>query len=209
MPAGTEEIEEAIAEGINILELAVPRKVVHENGDFALVCIRMKPGVIDRSGRRRPEPVAGSEFTLKFDNIIASIGQRLMVSDQFDLPMGKSDFIKVDRDTLATPKEGIFAGGDAVTGPASVIEAIAHGRQAAVSIDKYLGGRGNIDEVLSSPEKEVAPLEEAEEKRRPQASTLPLKQRLGSFAQVELGYSEKMAVEEAGRCLRCDLEEDD
>ncbi len=209
MPAGTEEIEEAVAEGIAILELTVPLRVVHENSDFTLECIRMKPGAIDRSGRRRPEPVAGSEFTLRYDNIVASIGQRLMVSDQFDLPMGKGDFIQVDRDTLTTPKQGVFAGGDAVTGPASVIEAIAHGRQAAISMDKYLGGTGNIDEVLSSPEKEVAPLEEAEEKRRPQALTLPLKRRLGSFAQVELGYSEKMAVEEAGRCLRCDLEEDD
>jgi hypothetical protein len=168
----------------------------------------MKLGAIDNSGRGKPEPVAGSEFTLRFNNFIASIGQRLMVSDQFDLPMGEDGFIRVDQDTLATPKEGVFAGGDAVTGPASVIEAIAHGRQAAISIDKYLGGAGIIDEVLSSPEKEVAPMEEAEEKRRPQAPTLPLKQRLGGFGQVELGYSEGMAVEEAGRCLRCDLEED-
>ncbi|MFC1874816.1 FAD-dependent oxidoreductase [Chloroflexota bacterium] len=209
MPASVEEIEEAIAEGIAILERTMPTGVVHENRDITLECIRMKPGAIDSGGRRRPEPVAGTEFTLRFDNIVASIGQRLMVSDQFDLPVDKGDFIKVDRDTLATPKQSVFAGGDAVTGPASVIEAIAQGRQAAISIDKYLGGRGNIDEVLSSPEKEVFPLEETEEKRRPQASTLPLKRRLGGFAQVELGYSEKMAVEEAGRCLRCDLEEDD
>ncbi|GAI30622.1 unnamed protein product, partial [marine sediment metagenome] len=150
-----------------------------------------------------------SEFTLKFDNIIACIGQRLTVSDQFDVPTGKGDVIRVDPDTLATPKEGVFAGGDAVTGPASVIEAIAHGRQAAISIDRYLGGQGDIDEVLAPPEGEVAPLEETEEKRRPQAPTLPLKQRLSGFDQVELGYSEEMAIEEAGRCLRCDLEEDE
>jgi NADH-quinone oxidoreductase subunit F len=207
MPAGSEEIEEALAEGVKICELTVPTRIIHENGDFTLECIRMKPGAIDASGRRRPEPIEGSEFTLKFDSIIASIGQRLMVSDQFDLPMGKGDVIEVDKDTLATPKEGVFAGGDAVTGPASVVEAIAHGRQAAISIDKYLGGQGDIDEVLAPPEAEVAPLEEAEEKGRPQAATLPLKQRLGSFAQVELGYNEEMAIEEAKRCLRCDLEE--
>ena len=209
MPAGSEEIEEALAEGVNIRELTVTRRIVYEGNDLTLECIRMKPGAIDSGGRRKPEPVVGSEFTMKFDNVIASIGQRLMVSDQFDLPMGKNDFIKVDLDTLATPKKGVFAGGDAVTGPASVIEAIAHGRQAAISIDKYLGGAGIIDEVLSSPEKEIVPLEEAEEKRRPEAPTLPLKQRLGGFNQVELGYDEEMAVEEAGRCLRCDLEEDD
>jgi NADH-quinone oxidoreductase subunit F len=209
MPAGAEEIEEALAEGISIRELTAPTRIVDENGDFTLECIRMKPGVVGADGRRRSEPVNGSEFTLKFDNIIASIGQRLAVSDQFDLPIGKDGFIGVDPDTLATPKGGVFAGGDAVTGPASVIEAIAHGRQAAISIDRYLGGKGNIDEVLASPEGEIAPLEEVEEKRRPPAPTLPLKRRLGSFNQVELGYSEKMAVEEAGRCLRCDLEEDE
>ncbi|HEX78547.1 MAG TPA: FAD-dependent oxidoreductase, partial [Dehalococcoidia bacterium] len=208
MPAGSEEIEEALAEGIKILELTMPLKVVHENGDLRIECIRMKPGPIDSSGRRKPEPLTGSEFTLVSDNVIASIGQRLMVSDQFDLPMGRGDFIKVNRDTLATPKKGVFAGGDAVTGPASVIEAISHGRQAAISIDKYLGGNGIIDEALSLLEGEFTPLEEAEEKRRPQAPTLPLKQRLRGFGQVELGYNEGMAVEEAGRCLRCDLEED-
>jgi NADH-quinone oxidoreductase subunit F len=207
MPAGSEEIEEALAEGISLLELTVPTRIIHENHDLTLECIRMKPGAIDASGRRRPEPMAGSEFTLKFNNIIACIGQRLMVSDQFDVPTGKGDAIQVDPDTLATPKEGVFAGGDAVTGPASVIEAIAHGRQAAISIDRYLGGQGDIDEKLAPPEGEVAPLEEVEEKWRPQAPTLPLKQRLSGFNQVELGYSEEMAIEEAGRCLRCDLEE--
>jgi NADH-quinone oxidoreductase subunit F len=209
MPAGSEEIEEALAEGVRLRELTVPARIIHENQDFTLECIRMKPGAIDASGRRHPEPIEGSEFTLKFDNIIACIGQRLMVSDQFDIPTGKGDVIQVDHDTLATPKEGVFAGGDAVTGPASVIEAIAHGRQAAISIDRYLGGQGDIDEILAPPEGKVAPLEETEERWRPQAPTLPLKQRLSSFAQVELGYSEEMAIEEAGRCLRCDLEEDE
>ena len=91
-----------------------------------------------------------------------------------------------------------------------VIEAIAAGRQAAISIDKYLGGSGDIDEVLAPPEEEtLAPLEETEEKRRPEMPTLPVEQRLGDFSQVELGYSDQMAIEEAMRCLRCDLEERD
>ena len=94
-----------------------------------------------------------------------------------------------------------------MSGPASVIEAIAAGRQAAISIDKYLGGSGDIDEVLAPLEEAAAPLEEAEEKRRPQMPTLPVEQRLGGFEQVELGYSDEMAIEEAKRCLRCDLEE--
>ena len=207
MPAGSEEVEEALAEGVNICELTVPTKITHENHEVTLECIRMKPGAIEASGRRRPEPIEGSEFSLSFYNIIACIGQRLRVSDQFDVPTGPRDTIEVDPDTLATPKRGVFAGGDAVTGPASVIEAIAHGRRAAISIDRYLGGNGDIDEVLAPPEGEVAPLEETEEQWRPQAATLPLKRRLGSFAKVELGYIEEMAIQEARRCLGCDLEE--
>jgi len=207
MPAGSEEVEEALAEGVNICELTVPTKITHENHEVTLECIRMKPGAMEASGRRRPEPIEGSEFSLSFYNIIACIGQRLRVSDQFDVPTGPRDTIEVDPDTLATPKKGVFAGGDAVSGPASVIEAIAHGRRAAISIDRYLGGNGDIDEVLAPPEGEVAPLEETEEQWRPQAATLPLKRRLDSFAEVELGYSEEMAIQEAERCLSCDLEE--
>ncbi len=207
MPAGSEEIDEALAEGVILNELTIPARIIHENHCLTLECIHMKPGEIDASGRRRPEPIEGSEFTLKFDNIIAAIGQRLMVSDQFDVPTGKRDVIQVDPDTLATLRKGVFAGGDAVTGPASVIEAIAHGRQAATSIDRCLGGQGDIDEILAPTEGEVAPLEETGERWRPQAPTLPLKQRLSGFDQVELGYSEEMAIEEAGRCLRCDLED--
>jgi NADPH-dependent glutamate synthase beta subunit-like oxidoreductase len=144
---------------------------------------------------------------MSFDTIIAAIGQRPEIPKQFNLPIGRGDVIQVDPDTLATSRNGVFAGGDAVTGPASVIEAIAAGRQAAISIDKYLAGGGVIDETLAPPEGEVAPLEEAEEKRRLQMPTLPLEQRINDFAQVELGYNEQMAIEEAKRCLRCDLEE--
>ena len=170
-------------------------------------CIRMELGEMDASGRCRPEPVKDSEFVMNFDTIIAAIGQRPDIPDQFNLALGRGSVIEVDPDTLATSREGVFAGGDAVSGPASVIEAIAAGRQAAISIDKYLGGNGDIDEVLAPLEGEVAPLEETEEKRRPQMPTLPLEQRRSGFSQVELGYSDEMAIEEAMRCLRCDLEE--
>jgi len=111
---------------------------------------------------------------------------------------------------MATSREGVFAGGDVVRGPASVIESIADGRQAAISIDKYLGGSGDIDEVLAPPEEEVAPfnIDEVEgEKYRPPMNMLPLGERIKGFAQVELGLDEEKAIEEAKRCLRCDLEE--
>ena len=167
----------------------------------------MELGDVDASGRRRPEPVKGSEFTMSFDTIIAAIGQRPELPGRFDLAIGRGNTVQVDPDTLATSREGVFAGGDAVTGPASVIEAIAAGRQAAISIDKYMGGGGVIDEVLAPPEREMASLEEAEEKWRPQIPALPVEKRLGGFDEVELDWSEEAAVEEAGRCLRCDLEE--
>ncbi len=116
----------------------------------------------------------------------------------------------MDADTMTTSREGVYAGGDVVSGPASVIEAIAAGRQAATSIDQYLGGEGNIDEVLAPPEGEVEPLntEEVEgEKYRPSIKMLPLDERLKGYAQVALGYEQEKAIEETKRCLRCDLEE--
>jgi len=206
MPANHEEIEDALAEGMQLQFLAAPSRIISQNGKAALECIRMQLGEMDASGRRRPEPIKGSEFMATFDTIIAAVGQRPDVPQQFGLATGAGNTIKVDPDTLSTLRKGVFAGGDAVSGPASVIEAIAAGRQAAISIDKYLGGSGVIDETLAPPEEETAPLEEAEKKRRPQVPTLPIARRLSGFDQVELGYSEQMAIEEAARCLRCDLE---
>jgi len=208
MPASPEEIEGALAEGVNIHFLAAPLRIISQNGELQLECIGMKLGAVDASGRQRPEPIEGSEFTMGFDTVIAAIGQRPEIPASFGLATHRGNTIQVDPDSLATGKEGIFAGGDVVTGPATVIEAIAAGRQAAISIDRYLGGSGVIDETLAPPEGEVAPLEEAEEeKRRLPIPTLPLEQRLTSFANVELGLSEGVAIEEAKRCLRCDLEE--
>jgi NADH-quinone oxidoreductase subunit F len=207
MPASPEEVEEALAEGVQIHFLAAPSRIISRDGRVELEAIRMELGAIDSSGRRRPEPIKGSESIMDFDTIIAAIGQRPEIPRQFNLPVGRGNIIEVDPDTLATSREGVFAGGDVATGPASVIEAIAAGRQAAISIDKYLGGQGEIDETLAPPEGAVAPLEEAEEEWRPQMPTLLVKKRLSGFSQVELGYSEEMAIKEAKRCLRCDLEE--
>ena len=207
MPASTEEIEEVLHEGVKIDFLVAPSKIISENGKAKLESIRMELGAMDNSGRRRPEPIEGSEFTAPYDTIIAAIGQRPDIPQKFNLDTGRGNVIQVDPDTLATSKDGVFAGGDGVTGPASVIEAIADGRKATISIDRYLGGNGEIDEVLAPPEEASTPLDEAEEKWRPHMPTLPVEQRTGDFSQVELGYTEEMAVEEAMRCLRCDLEE--
>ncbi len=205
MPASPEEIDTAVAEGVKIYFLAAPLRIVSQDGELQLECIRMQLGAIDASGRRRPEPIKGSEFTMSFDNIIAAIGQRPEIPAQFGLSIGRGNAIQIDTDTFATEREGVFAGGDAVSGPASVIEAIAAGRRGAISIDKYLGGTGMIDETLAPPDEKVTPLTRTEKGRRPQIPSLSLKQRISSFAEVELELSEEMATKEAKRCLMCDL----
>jgi NADH-quinone oxidoreductase subunit F len=207
MPASAEEIEGAMEEGVKFEFLVAPSKIARKNGNIELYSLRMRLGAIDASGRPRPEPIKGSEFSLSFDTVIAAVGQRPEVPDQFNLTLSKGNTIQVDPETLATSQEGVFAGGDAKRGPASVIEAIADGRQAAISIDKYLGGKGDIDETLAPPEGAVEPLGEAEEERRVEAPALPVSERLESFKVVELGLDEKRAIKEAKRCLRCDLEE--
>jgi len=209
MPASEEEIEEALFEGVKIKFLAAPIRIERKNGAVELTCIRMELGAVDESGRRSPVPIEGNEFSLTFDTVIAAIGQVPEAPEKFGLPLGRGNIVQVDADTLATAREGLFAGGDAVTGPATVIEAIAAGRQAAISIDRYLGGSGTIDETLASPEEvEILPEIEEGEKHRISIPTLTLSERLGSFAEVELSLGEEMAIEEAMRCLRCDLEED-
>jgi NADH-quinone oxidoreductase subunit F len=205
MPASAEEIDGAIAEGVKIEFLVTPSNITRKNGGVKIDSIRMKLGAVDASGRPRPEPIEGSEFALSFDNIIAAVGQRPEIPAQFNLTLGRGNTIEVNPETLATSQDGVFAGGDAKSGPALVIEAIADGRQAAISIDKYLGGKGEIDEVLA-PAEEIT-TEEALDEGRTEVPELPIAQRLKNFKLVELGLDEKAAIREAKRCLRCDLEE--
>jgi len=208
MPAAPEEIEEALHEGVKITFLAAPNRITVKGGHLALECLKMQLGEPDASGRRRPVPIPGSEYTTEFDNIIASIGQAPDVPAQLGIKLGRGDVITADKKTLATSKEGVFAGGDIVTGPASVIQAIAQGRQAACSIDKYLGGSGVIDEALVEVEKFNPRLGRNGDFFDRLQVTMPAidtQQRLTGFAEVELGYPESTAVEEAKRCLRCEL----
>jgi NADH-quinone oxidoreductase subunit F len=209
MPAASEEIKEALEEGVNIEFLTAPDKIWRDDGHLRMSCRHMKLGDIDASGRKRPEPVAGSEFDAEFDTIIAAVGQRPEIPESLGTAVNKDGTIKADPDTLVTNVDGVFAGGDVVSGPASVIEAIAAGRQAAISIDKYLGGQGMIDERLAPPEEpRQQPEVEEGERRRPEMPALAPDRRLKGFNVVELGYNRERAAEEAGRCLRCDLEED-
>ena len=208
MPANSEEIDEAIEEGVKIHFLVAPSKIMRKDGILDMECIHMELGEPDASGRRRPKPIAGSEFTVQFNSLIAAIGQRPDIPRGFDLRTGRGDTINVDPNTLEASREGVFAGGDVVTGPSVVIEAIAAGRKAAESIDKYLGGEGIIDEMLVDNEEFDSYLGQEDNFAyipRVRMPRLPVTQRFEGFSEVELGLDEKAAIEEAERCLKCPL----
>ncbi|MEE8473160.1 MAG: NADH-ubiquinone oxidoreductase-F iron-sulfur binding region domain-containing protein [Dehalococcoidia bacterium] len=209
MPASPEEVEAAIEEGVEMVFLAAPCLLRKQGSGVRLECDRMRLGEIDSSGRRRPEAIPDDKFSQDFDTVIAAIGQVPEVPRAFALGLGRGNTITVDPDSMATSRSGVFAGGDCVIGPASVIEAIAHGRQAAISIDRYLGGSGDIGEVLLPPEagEESTFVAEEGERHRPPMAHLPPEKRMEGYPEVELGYSDAQAVEEAQRCLKCDLEE--
>ena len=204
MPANPEEIEAALEEGIEIVYLAAPSKVTKENGKLKLECIRMELGEPDASGRRRPVPIEGSEFVVELDTLIAAIGQRIDVPDDFKIELGRGNRLTVD-DNLMTSREGVFSGGDCVTGPATFIEAIAAGRKAAQAIDRYLGGDGDISESLVSPEEATHFVEGLPEESEAVFKHLPPEERIKTFDEVELEVDRNVAIAEAMRCLQCNV----
>jgi NADH-quinone oxidoreductase subunit F len=210
------EYDEALAEGIRVNFLVSPTRIMSDNWKVAgLQCTRMRLGEPDASGRRRPVPIPGSEFFAEADAVIAAVGQApdlSFLSPDSALERIRWERLVVDDNRLATNVPGVFAGGDFVAGPGMVIEAIAAGRRAAISIEKYLRGdtsRVEIYDLKSSVIEEV--ISEGEEETwepqfRPEIARLPAQERKRSFVDVELGFSEEKARLEAKRCLRCDLE---
>ncbi len=218
MPAFEEEVESAIEEGVDIQFLVAPKKVLTENGKVTGVeVLRMRLGEIDASGRRSPVPVEGSEFTIELDTLISAIGETpetSFIGKKDNIEVSKWGTLVVDQETLMTDREGVFAGGDVVTGPSTVVDAMAAGQHAAESIDKYIRGKSLKREYsLTRPSIYVEPVklteEEIEKAERPQMPVLPVSKRKKSFKEVELGFSEEMAIREARRCLRCELETED
>lgn len=208
MPAYPEEVEEALKEGVEISFLITPIRVLSESNKLKVECIRMELCEPDSSGRRRPVPIKGSEFMIELDRLIVAIAQSPAVPKEFGVVLDEKGRIKADEETLACSMKGVFAGGDVVSGPASVIEAIEAGRKAAISIDKYLGGKGQIDQKFIPEEEEDPCLGSDEEfacRKRAKVTFLPVSKRLHGFSQVEYGFDEKTALEEAKRCLRCQL----
>jgi NADH-quinone oxidoreductase subunit F len=207
MPAYPEEVREAEEEGVQIEFLTVPVKIERSGRKLTVTNQRLRLGPVDKSGRPRPVPMEGSEYREQYDYLIVAIGQEPEV--EATCPgIEKTKTIKVNPRTLATSVPGVFAGGDAVSGPASVIEAIAHGRQAAISIDRVLGGTGQIEEVFADPGFDRFPPmpEEAEERRRPTMKYASPQSRIKDYRRIEKGYDPAQAMGEASRCLRCDLE---
>jgi len=147
MPANPWEIQEAEKSDVKLEFLVAPKKILGKNARVvALECIRMQLGEPDETGRRRPVPIEGSEFTIELDTVITAIGE---VPDLSLLPKGvnvtEANTVAVDPNTLETSLRGVFAGGDAVLGPATVIEAIVTGKRAAASIDRYLRAEHGIE----------------------------------------------------------------
>jgi NADH-quinone oxidoreductase subunit F len=214
MPAYKEEVDAAIEEGIEIKFLTAPVKILSQNGELVgIECIRMELGEIDQTGRAKPVPIKGSEFTIKLDTLIVAIGEQSDVSflgKDHGLEISKRNTIIVDTETLATSRDGVFAGGDAVTGPGTVIHAISAGKKASESIDRYLRGESLIRSYeATGPSTYIEPVELSDEEIReiePQEMPhLSPEERVKNFKEVELGFSEEMAVKEARRCLRCEL----
>jgi len=213
MPAYAEEIDEAQREGVHLMVLTAPTQVINEHGKVVgLQCKRMTLGEFDKSGRRSPKAGIEAEFTIPADQVIAAIGQSLdtnEIMNGVELKINKRQYIDADPVTCKTSAEGIFAGGDAATGPASVAEAVGAGERAAVAIDQYLTGQSH---AFWREEKQVDTFfdPEADPAQYPRAKMrmIPVAKRRCNFSEVEVTWEESTAVREAKRCLRCDFREE-
>ena len=212
MPAHEKEIQWAEEEGVEMMFLLGPHQVIGKDRASGLECARMSLGDFDSSGRRRPEPIDASHFVIAADVVIAAIGQAPEAPTNGSLKLSRRGAINADRNSLLTSLAGVFAAGDAVTGPDTVIQAIAQGERAAVAVDRYLKGEP-LDSVIligyappvpgDAAEAGEAQEGDVEEKPRSAMPCLAAEQRRTCFTEVELGFDEKAAMAEALRCLRC------
>lgn len=213
MPAIDSEIDAAEEEGIRFEFLVAPTRIIGHDGRVKVIeCIRMELGEPDDSGRRRPVPVKGSEFTIDVDNVIPAISQApdMDLFKPGKLKVTKWKTFDVDSGNLSTNIPGVFAGGDAVTGPASAIEAMAAGNKAAKYIERYLNKESiepdpkeldpyiiTLEDVKARAEGDIPP------KDRVRREELSLEKRRTTFEEVEKVYTEEEALEEAARCINC------
>jgi len=214
MPANEEEVQQAEEERVRFSFLTIPIEIKGADGRItSLNCIRTELGPEDESGRRRPIPVEGSDFEVEVDAVVPAIGQtvdRTGFADLGDLKWSRRNTIGVNVASMETSMQGVFASGDVVSGPATVVEAIGGGKRAADAIDRYLSEipqpkmppvpvRRSRMEFIQVPASTKMSLQ------RPVMRMLNDERRRVTFQQVELGYSENSVREEARRCLRCDV----
>lgn len=210
MPAHASEIQAAMEEGIKIEYLVAPAGIISKKGKVSgLTMIRMRLGALDESGRRKPEPVQGSEFSRPADTVIVATGQQPHLKEgklgkQF--LVGREGRVNVDA-KLSTSHPGVFAAGDVVTGPDTVVGSMAQGRHAAARVAEYLTGRfplwGIRPDESSGTGEHVEILEETPRKYRPEMAQRQPRLRMRDFEEVELGFTAEQAVAEAGRCIQC------
>ena len=209
MPANREEVEGAMEEGVQFHFLVTPVAVLGEESVTGARLQRQKLGEFDSSGRRSPVPIPGSEFNMGCDMLVPAIGQITWVDDE-SLAMHRKASFEVGK-AFETSVSGVFAAGDAVSGPATVVQAVAHGNQVALAVDAWLT-TGQLGGVYYHPKRhDIAQLFNVEEYanvRRPVPPMLSPEERRarGGFAEVEGVYDERTVQEECKRCLRCDLE---
>ncbi|MEW6350278.1 MAG: FAD-dependent oxidoreductase [Thermodesulfobacteriota bacterium] len=218
MPADPIEVEDAEEEGVIFNYLTQPIELIADEGRLTgLKCIRMRLGEPDGSGRRRPVPVEGSDFVIAADTLIPAIGQKsdlsfLGPSDRIEVTRWET--IKVDPDTMMTSRPGVFAAGDAVSGPLTVVHGVAGGKLAAAMIHQYLttgkcsvSDEKRIDDIIAVVEKDtkvrVTPKTESREAGKIPPRKLDQRERITSFDEVESGFTQEGSFVEASRCLRC------
>jgi NADPH-dependent glutamate synthase beta subunit-like oxidoreductase len=208
MPARPDEVEECVDEGIPIRTLSQPVRFIGEGGRVrAVECLKVELGEPDGSGRRRPVPVKGSEFTVEVDAVINALGQEAdwaCLTPDCACTLTGWGTMAVDPVTFQTKDPDIFAGGDAVRGPQTVIEAIADGREAAVSIDRFLSGK----DLREGRERQRKVITEPVRRDWHRARRVPTpvrdgKERVRDFGEVRLALAAEAIIEEAKRCISC------
>ncbi|MBI4643878.1 MAG: FAD-dependent oxidoreductase, partial [Deltaproteobacteria bacterium] len=211
MPAHAWEIDQGLCEGVKILYQVAPLEVFNDGGRVTgLLCQQMDLAERDSSGRRRPIPIAGAEFELPVDMVVAAIGQEASLDGLKDagITFSRLGTIETDEVTYATSSPGVFAGGDAHTGPWIAIEAMGGGIEAAESIDRYLRGvdmyEGRVRGIAARQRWREIPKDE-EGRPREIMPTLPPEISSICFSEIAQGYSETQALSEASRCLNCEV----
>jgi Pyruvate/2-oxoacid:ferredoxin oxidoreductase delta subunit len=206
MPAIQRDIDEAIEEGVNIEYLTAPVEVVRDGGRAtAIRCIRMELGEPDSSGRRRPEPVEGSEFEIPLTSLIVGIGQKPDLVGGLSALGDDWGWVSVDKNTMMTNEKGVFAGGDAL-GLGISTRSVGEGRKSAKAIDDYLNGvvPRNIPKARVVKEKSLLLGYYPRKPRNEEKSAMTDVRDFG-FQEIYQTISKEQAIDEASRCMSCGL----